>query len=206
MHVVVDRSLALADEVLEDIESSHDLIATDYPANAEQAKHFATEHAPCVLLLGEQGFTNLVQQTGSGGKELGGDLKVLIFVREEPSDSGLKHLLAGCSGMLKEDTPAATVSQAIRAVLRDEFWFPRRAMAEFLRTLLGRHSGPLFTPREVDILGLVADGHKNDDIAKKLFISRDTVRWHLRRLYSKCGTSDRQRLARIAKSAQAPAT
>ena len=50
------------------------------------------------------------------------------------------------------------------------------------------------TPRENEILALIAKGCTNREIADRLLVTRETVRWHERRLYSKLGIRDREAL------------
>ncbi len=199
-HVFVDKDIVWADKLLDHISLDRDFVAVGCSNNAERTKDLVKDCSPCVYLIGEQGFAELAQQGEDNIKELVCVTHVLVFVRDQPVDSGLGYLLSGCSGILKEGTPAETVQEAIRAVLREELWFPRRAQADIIKTLLGRQKGLSFTPRETEILRLVGEGQKNEEIARSLFICRETVRWHLRRLYSKCGTSDRRELAVVAKS------
>jgi len=60
-----------------------------------------------------------------------------------------------------------------------------------IRDLLSAESPRKLTRREKEILRLVGQGYKNQEIAEQLFISRETVRWHLRSLYPKIGVQDR---------------
>jgi DNA-binding CsgD family transcriptional regulator len=57
------------------------------------------------------------------------------------------------------------------------------------RHLIGQSLG--LTAREIQVLRLVARGCRNQEIAEQLFISVETVRWHLRSLYGKLGVHDR---------------
>jgi ATP/maltotriose-dependent transcriptional regulator MalT len=68
----------------------------------------------------------------------------------------------------------------------------RKTVSTVLQSLLFASKHRL-TFRETEILGLVANGLKNREIAKRLLISPETVRWHLRTLYNKLGTHDRMR-------------
>jgi DNA-binding NarL/FixJ family response regulator len=63
-----------------------------------------------------------------------------------------------------------------------------------------RRSDPL-SPREVEILGLVAQGFRNADVAKRLFISPKTVKTHLQHIYAKLDVNSRTEAAVKAKEA-----
>ncbi len=54
------------------------------------------------------------------------------------------------------------------------------------------------SPREVEVLRLVAEGNRNRDIAERLFISEETVKVHLKRIMGKLGASDRTQAVTIA--------
>ena len=80
--------------------------------------------------------------------------------------------------------------RAVKAVLADELWVDRRTLSRIVQNMLhGIRCG--LTPREIEIYGLLAEGLRNCQIAERLFISVNTVRWHLRSIYSKLGTHDR---------------
>jgi DNA-binding CsgD family transcriptional regulator len=64
-----------------------------------------------------------------------------------------------------------------------------------VRGLLSSQSRHNLTPREGQILDLISRGRSNRDIAEELFISRETVRWHIRTLYAKIGVRDRTEAA-----------
>lgn len=60
---------------------------------------------------------------------------------------------------------------------------------------------PALTPREAEVLGLVADGHSNDDVARQIFVTERTVRFHLRNIYAKLGATNRTMAVAVARKA-----
>ena len=100
-------------------------------------------------------------------------------------------LRMGVVGLLRRDESPETLSRAIRAVVDGQLWFPRgmisRVLKEFLIPIVNH-----LTAREMEILMLIGGGLSNQQIADKLFIARETVRWHLRGLYSKMGIRGRR--------------
>ncbi len=98
--------------------------------------------------------------------------------------------MMGCRGVLEVDSPAATLRRAIQAVASGEIWASRRSISRVVQTLLFADRQQM-TSRESQILKLIARGYSNREIAEQLFISRETVRWHMRSLYSKIGAHDR---------------
>ncbi len=70
-------------------------------------------------------------------------------------------------------------------------------MAEALRASISIVNDSRFTRREIEILRKIAAGDNNQKIADDLFVTRETVRWHLRSAYSKLGIHDRQAAAEL---------
>jgi DNA-binding NarL/FixJ family response regulator len=98
----------------------------------------------------------------------------------------------GFVGLLRRDEPSATLIRAVQVVVNGELWFPRQVLSRVLRMLLAEKGKSLLKPREMQILQLIGSGLNNQQIADALFISRETVRWHVRGLYSKLGIKNRR--------------
>ena len=102
----------------------------------------------------------------------------------------LPAIEAGATGYLLKDAPREELYRAVRAAARGESVLspsvasrraaPRRAPSE-----------PALSPRELEVLGLVARGTTNREAAKRLFISEATVKTHLLHIYAKLGVNDR---------------
>jgi DNA-binding NarL/FixJ family response regulator len=122
-------------------------------------------------------------------------LFVLLIVDADTDDTTIEaYIRVGCSGVLTLADNPATWCKAVRCVSAGELWLSRRVTARAMRDLLRSEQKsltPKLTPREAEILNLLGSGFTNRAIADQLFITKDTVRWHLRTLYSKLGVSDR---------------
>jgi LuxR family transcriptional regulator of csgAB operon len=81
--------------------------------------------------------------------------------------------------------------RAVRAIANGELWFSRRTISRVLTTFLFEQHLKRLTSREIEILMLIGSGFSNQEIGNQLFISRETVRWHVRGLYSKLGIVNR---------------
>lgn len=113
----------------------------------------------------------------------------------------VEHLLrCGVSGFLRGDTTSDDLSYALKRVMNGELWLSRRFQSGLLRRSLFRFDQQ-FTPREREILERIAAGDTNLDIAERLFITRETVRWHLRCIYTKLGVHNRKALVEFLNSA-----
>jgi DNA-binding NarL/FixJ family response regulator len=116
---------------------------------------------------------------------------VLLTASNEPSIV-VEALAAGASGYVTKHKPLTDIIDAVRAAAVGE----SVVSSDMLVHLLPRLSGPApkehdLTPRESEVLALVADGVSNDEIAAQLFISRNTVRNHVQNLFAKLGVHSR---------------
>ena len=115
--------------------------------------------------------------------------------------SCVKELKMGCSGAVQRTAPPSVFRRALRAVGSGELWASRQMVSVVLRELLMADQPRRLTEREREILGLIASGYPNREIAGLLFISRETVRWHVRTLYKKLGIRDRNHAIAFARGA-----
>jgi DNA-binding NarL/FixJ family response regulator len=131
--------------------------------------------------------------------ERDGDLPaVLVVTTFDLDDYVFGALEAGASGFVLKDTDPADLADAIRRIARGEGMVDqtvtRRVIAEFAR----RRPAPdpddaagVLTPRERDIVRLLAEGMSNAEIAAALYVEPSTVKSHLGRAMTKLGTRDR---------------
>jgi DNA-binding NarL/FixJ family response regulator len=108
-----------------------------------------------------------------------------------------RALRAGASGFLLKDLPPAELLHAIRVVSGgDALLAPavtRRLIEEFASRPEPRSLDGL-TEREVEVLGLIAQGLSNTEITQRLYVSMGTVKTHIGRLLAKLGARDRAQL------------
>jgi DNA-binding NarL/FixJ family response regulator len=120
-------------------------------------------------------------------------LKVLVISEQTESEAFIEYCLrAGCAGVLRGDEPDELCRKAIRAVANGEIWAPRRLLSRLIREAFAVKDSQRLTPRESEIFDLLNRGHSNREIASGLKITKETVRWHLRNVYSKLGVGVRQ--------------
>lgn len=104
----------------------------------------------------------------------------------------------GAKGLvLKESAPEVLVS-CVRKVHQGEQWFDRATMARafdrVVRSGAAAPSGAALTPRELEIVRMIAQGLRNREIGQRLFISEGTVKIHLHNTYEKLGVDGRLEL------------
>lgn len=105
---------------------------------------------------------------------------------------------AGFRGIFYGDIPFRHLLRGIRSILDNQLWFSREAMSNYL---LGRAQqedakqedtrGEELSPRETEILLMLASGASNQDIADKLFLSLNTIKSHIYNIYKKIDVSNR---------------
>lgn len=129
--------------------------------------------------------------------------RVLILSQHEDNQYLMPILDAGASGYVSKRAPASELITAIRAVHRGEtFLAPSLAstVLQELRQAAGNEASKevALTPREIDVLKLVAQGFTNQQIAQTLVLSLKTVDWHRTNLMAKLGAHNGVELTRYA--------
>jgi DNA-binding NarL/FixJ family response regulator len=109
----------------------------------------------------------------------------------------------GVRGLVLKELAPKLLVQCIRKVHAGELWLEKRSVTNALEKLLQRETArnevvQVLSPREIEIITLVAAGLRNMEIGKKLFISEGTVKIHLHNIYQKLGVDSRIKLARYA--------
>lgn len=131
--------------------------------------------------------------------------QVIVLTTYDDDRSILGAIQAGARGYLTKDAGAAEISQAFEAVGRGEALLEPRVQARLLSALAGAEPPPgeagepnpgqgrfdTLTPREREVLRLIARGLTNQEIAERLFVSEATVKTHINNLFSKLGVRDR---------------
>lgn len=154
--------------------------------------------APCVLIASQALLERLDPAEFAGTVDFGRSVQVLVYSPAKDDRTVQNFVRMGCMGVVAEGVSPAILRKAVRALVRGEMWVERRLVTRLLQQLLLATRSPKLTPRETDILKLIARGFKNRAIAEKLSISHETVRWHIRSLHSKLGLQDRLGTAQYA--------
>ena len=122
-------------------------------------------------------------------------IPVLIFTAYGERSLLQRGLESGARGYILKETPHETLLRAIEKVANGETFVDPGLMAEFVA---GKGSADILTPREREILQLLADGMSNVDVADKLFISQETVKSHVRHILAKLEADTRTQAVAIA--------
>ena len=124
-----------------------------------------------------------------------GTSRVLVLTTYDTDTDILRAVEAGATGYLLKDTPREQLVSAVRAAARGETVLAPPLAAKLMRQVRG---GDQLTPREVEVLELVAHGRSNPEIARELFIGEATVKTHLLHVFDKLGVDDRTRAVTVA--------
>jgi DNA-binding NarL/FixJ family response regulator len=132
--------------------------------------------------------------------------RVLVLTTFDVDEYVYEALSAGASGFLLKDSTAEDLVSAVRVVARgDALLAPQvtgRLIREFARQRRARpRPAPgltTLTARETEVLGLIAGGLSNAEIAARLVVSEHTVKTHVARIFTKLGLRDRAQAVVLA--------
>jgi DNA-binding NarL/FixJ family response regulator len=182
-----------------------DMTVVATAADGAEAVRLSGEHAPDVVLMDvRMPVLDGIEATKEIATEQDGP-RILILTTFDLDDYVYDALQAGASGFLLKDVPAETLFEAVRVIAGGEALLApaitRRLIAEFAR-LRPRQVRPDalsdLTPRETEILGLVAEGLSNAEIASRLVLSDETVKTHVSHVLRKLGLRDRAQAVVVA--------
>ena len=174
-------------------------------ADGREAIQLVDEHDPDVVVIDismpELNGIDAIQQMYPRHPRI----KVVVLSIHETKPYVFRALKAGATGYLIKETAGLEVVEAVRAVYRGERYLSQRISDLLMDTSLQKleswiEASPLdgLSPREREILQLVAEGRTSQEIAERLFISSKTVDTYRSRLMRKIGVEDMAGLVRFA--------
>jgi DNA-binding NarL/FixJ family response regulator len=135
------------------------------------------------------------------------DTHVLVLTTYADDDSLFPALQAGARGYLTKDASAEEIEHAIRALVAGQTHLDPAVQQRLVTAVLDTQHGGTgerrtlpdsLTPREAEVLNLIAAGLSNAEIAETLVVSAATVKTHVNRIFSKTGARDRAQAVRYA--------
>jgi len=131
---------------------------------------------------------------------------ILMLTIATDEEEVLDALKAGASGYLLKDAELSDIVAGIRAAAVGHSTIAARVVGHLLVAVRTKNrsendsapEGPQLSPREREVLGLVADGCDNAEIAGRLYVSPSTVKNHVSRLFEKLGVDNRVQAATFA--------
>ena len=130
----------------------------------------------------------------------------LLLLGNIPSHEEVVSLMnAGVRGYFDLNDPSDQLPDAVKIIQKGEIWLPRDKMSSIMDRIISVVGRDLkektldqLTPTEFQVLRLIGKGKSNDEIAEALFISKNTVRSHIKSIYAKLNTHSRLQLALYA--------
>jgi NarL family two-component system response regulator LiaR len=130
----------------------------------------------------------------------------LLLMGSIPAHEEIVNLInAGARGYFDLNDASSQLPEAVRAVHKGEIWLPRDKMSSIMDRIISVVGRELkektldqLTPTEFQVLRLIGQGKSNDEIAELMFISKNTVRSHIKSIYAKLDTHSRLQLALYA--------
>ena len=190
------------------LETQPDISVVANVANGEEAVRLSGEHRPDLVLMDVRmpvmdGIEATRRICAAGGED---GPRILILTTFDLDEYVYDALQAGASGFLLKDAPAESLFEAVRVIAAgDALLAPgitRRLISEFARLRPRQQARPdeleELTPRETEILGLVAEGLSNREIAERLVLSDETVKTHVSHVLGKLGLRDRAQAVVVA--------
>ena len=126
------------------------------------------------------------------------DTQVLILSMHDDERYLYEALRAGASGYVLKRAAGEDLLDAVRAAARGEPFLTPEAQQTLIRDFLARGEQPELTPREQEVVKLIAEAHTNKEIAGILHLSEKTVESHRANVLQKLGMRDRVELVRYA--------
>jgi DNA-binding NarL/FixJ family response regulator len=182
--------------------------------SGQEAVDLAEEIQPDVVLMDiDMPGTNGVQATRAILRKTPSVGVVMVTMLEDDA-SVFSAMRAGARGYVLKGAQPKELVETIRAVASGQALFGPSIASRMMRFFneygerfeasLPEDSFPELTPRELEVLELIAEGHKNSQIAEKLVISDKTVRNHITNIFSKLQVADRAQAIFKARQAGLP--
>lgn len=201
--LLVDDHVLFREGLTSIIRSEEDIEVVGMAGSVEEAVEIAPALKPDIILM------DFSLPDGTGAEATRRILaeypecKIVFLTMSEEDDNLFDAIRAGAKGYLLKNMQPSKLVVALRSVQNGESALSRSMtlslMEELSRTK--KSETPLdatLTHREIDVIRALATGLSNAEIAKQLFISENTVKYHVHSALSKLGLSDRRQLASYA--------
>jgi DNA-binding NarL/FixJ family response regulator len=201
--VVADDQALIRGGIVMVLGASQQIQVVGQATNGAEAVAVAGELRPDVVIMdlkmpGMDGIeaTKVLVENTTGGDDV---MKVLVLTTFNDDESVFGALRAGASGFLVKDEAPIHLIDAVLAIAAGNSWIDPSVTGQVIKAIsasprVGVGAGgrlAALTPREREVLVLMAHGMSNGDITRELFLSEATVRTHVSRILMKTGSRDR---------------
>jgi DNA-binding NarL/FixJ family response regulator len=174
--------------------------------DGREAVYLARRRAPDAVLMDVRmpGVDGLQATRELAGPEVVDPIAVLILTTFDLDEYVLEALRAGASGFLLKDAGREQLVEAVRAVARGDALIAPSVTRRLIERFVERSLEPVppeldeLTPRELEVLRLIARGRSNAELASELTISETTAKTHVARILAKLRLRDRVQIVVFA--------
>ena len=189
----VDDHPLLREGIAAIINNQQDMEVIAQAANGQDAIQHFKKHQPDVTLMD----LRLPDMSGIDAmmaiRAEFPEARIILLTTFEGDVEIKRALEAGARGYLLKSMPPKELVEAIRQVHAGKKRIPPQLAAQLAEHM----SDEALTTREIEVLGQIAGGNRNRDIAEQLFISEETVKVHIKHIMEKLGASDRTQAVAI---------
>jgi DNA-binding NarL/FixJ family response regulator len=203
--LVVDDQALVREGLMTLLETAPDINPVASAADGEEAVALAARHRPDVVLMDlrmpKLGGVEATRQILAARPET----EIVVLTTHADEASILDALRAGARGYLTKDAGIAEISRAVHAAANHQALLDPVVQSRLLEAAsLGARPAPPpqlpdeLTPREGEVLALIARGLSNREIADALVVSETTVKTHINHVFAKIGARDRAQAVHYA--------
>lgn len=202
--IIVDDHILFREGLASIIRSEPDIEIAGMAGTVREAVELARLNKPDLILMD----FSLPDGTGADATSLilgeNPECKIVFLTMSEEDEDLFAAIRSGAKGYLLKNMQPQKLVAALRSVQNGESALSRsmtmRLMEELSRTKKPEYpQNATLTHREIDVVRALATGMSNQEIAKHLFISENTVKYHVHSILGKLGLSDRKELANYAR-------
>jgi DNA-binding NarL/FixJ family response regulator len=174
-----------------------------------EAIRLITEQKPDLVLL------DITMPDGNGFDVLHhvmknySETRIIVLTVHEAGEYAIRALREGAAGFLPKSAASTELEQAIQTVMKGEIYISpetsRKTLLEYGKGATKRDLLANLSPRQREVLQLLSLGMDNEQIAERLYITRNTVKFHVRTIYERLGVHNRVEAARVLAGAKSVA-
>lgn len=203
--IIVDDHVLFREGLASIIRSEPDIEVVGLAGTVRDAVEMAGRITPDIILMD----FSLPDGTGADATHLildaHPDCKIIFLTMSEEDENLFTAIRSGAKGYLLKDMHPSKLAASIRSVYKGESALSRsmtlRLMKELSQTKKPEifDSSPTLTRRELDVIRAISVGKTNQEIGKELFLSENTVKYHVHSILEKLHLKDRREAAAFAR-------
>jgi DNA-binding NarL/FixJ family response regulator len=204
--LVVDDQALVREGLMTLLDAAPDITPVAAAADGEEAVALSSRHRPDVVLMDLRMPRLDGVEATRRIREAQPDTEIVVLTTHADDDSILDALRAGARGYLTKDAGIVEISRAVHAAADHQALLDPVVQSRLIAAAgAARRPAPSatslpdeLTPREAEVLSLIARGLSNGEIAETLVVSEATVKTHINHLFAKIGARDRAQAVHYA--------